>query len=120
MAVDIKISRNVIKISEVLDEFIDPYRKELNTAEEYRKFMGVAVIAWNLAMLPEEDQPSRINEIIMSLSAEIRSDTRVFIEDLIERKKKYFSHHSRRILDYEVADTITGWNFSVIAEDGEG
>lgn len=115
--VDIKISRNGIKISEVLDEFIAPYRKGLNTVEEYRKFMGVAVFAWNLALSPEEDHPSRVDEVIMILDAETRSDMKVCIEDLIKRKEKYFSHHRRRILDFEVADTTTGWNLSVIAED---
>lgn len=45
-----------IKMSDVLLDFVAPYRHFVNTIEAYRKLLLVAVIAWNAALLPECEQ----------------------------------------------------------------
>jgi hypothetical protein len=42
-------------MSEVLMEFVDPYTVHAGAEEQWRKLLGVAVIAWNASMfLPAE------------------------------------------------------------------
>lgn len=44
------------KMSEVLLEFIEPYSQYWKTKEELNKLLGVAVIAWNAALLPGNER----------------------------------------------------------------
>ena len=47
-----------IKMSDVLEEFVEPYLEFAETEEAYRKLLSVAVVAWNVALFPEKGQPS--------------------------------------------------------------
>lgn len=43
------------KMSEVLTDFIAPYRQEVDTEEAYQRLLELAVTAWNTALLPESE-----------------------------------------------------------------
>jgi hypothetical protein len=45
------------KMSEVLEQFVEPYWEELpDTADDFRKILTIGVAAWNAALLPEDEQ----------------------------------------------------------------
>ncbi|MBC8462076.1 MAG: hypothetical protein H8D67_29255 [Deltaproteobacteria bacterium] len=41
-----------VKMSEVIMDFIEPYREYANTYEAHRKLITLALLAWNAALLP--------------------------------------------------------------------
>lgn len=45
-----------VKMSEVLLEFVEPYKQFAQTEEAYRKMLTLAVVAWNASFLPEVER----------------------------------------------------------------
>lgn len=107
-----------IKMSEVLEEFVEPYRKFAETEEAYRKLLTTAIIAWNVTLFPEKERLSRLDELVVTLPEDVREDGRQIIEELMVRKERFFSQHRRIIIDFEVADTRGEWHLSVMSVAG--
>jgi hypothetical protein len=107
----------VAKMSDVLSEFIEPYRESTpDTADAMRKLITTASIAWNTALLPAEERAGKLQKLIAALPEDIREDFTGVIDDMIERKEKYFAHYDRMILDFELTDQGGGdYHISVMA-----
>ena len=45
-----------IKMSEVIENFIEPYMDLANTEENLRKLLTLAGLAWNTALFPKEER----------------------------------------------------------------
>ena len=101
-----------VKMSEVLMDFIEPYREYLDTEEEYRSFFDLAITTWNLSLLSEEEWEAIIEETIsMAYSEEEEEwamELREIMYNLIFRKQLYFSEYNREIIDYEILDRGKG------------
>ena len=107
-----------VNMSEVLEEFVEPYRKFAETKEAYQKLLTTAIIAWNVTLFSEKDRPSRLDELVLTLPEDVREDGRQIIEELMVRKERFFSQHRRMIIDFEVADTGRQWHLSVMSTVG--
>jgi len=104
-----------IKMSEVLEEFIAPYREIANTEEAFRKLLVTAVVAWNTALFPAQERQAHLEEILEAIPEQVREDGRAIINDLMVRKQRYFSEYKRTIIDYEVTDTGENYHLAVIS-----
>lgn len=104
-----------IKMSDVLEEFVEPYQQFAETEEAYRKLLTTAIVAWNVMLFPEKDRSSRLDELLDTLPEDVREDGRQTIEELMVRKKRFFSQYRRMILDFEVEDTGNKWHLSIIS-----
>lgn len=103
-----------VKMSEVILDFVAPYMAELETDEESRKLIGVAVIAWNIALLPEEERAVAVDKLLdQATFASISSDLKPFIYELVERKNTYFADIERFILNYQTVDTGEGMHLTI-------
>jgi hypothetical protein len=100
-------------MSELLEEFVEPYREVARTKEAFEKLLTLAVIAWNVTLFPEEDRQPHLKEIISEIPADARDDGKRIIEEMMERKQRFFSQSRRTILGFELTDTGTGWHLSV-------
>ncbi|MBN1313472.1 MAG: hypothetical protein JXB30_18845 [Anaerolineae bacterium] len=112
-------TRDGVKMSEVLREFIAPYRGFANTEEAYRKLLVTAIIAWNAALFSAEERKVHLEKILEILPEEVQADGRAIISELIERKERYFSEYKRMIIDYEVTDTGKDYHLVVISTADE-
>src|SRR5467141_3000028 len=50
------------KMSEVFLEFVEPYSDHWKTAEDLKKVLGVAVLAWNAALYPGPEREKLLRE----------------------------------------------------------
>jgi hypothetical protein len=102
------ISGDSEKMSTVLGRFIDPFIDHTDSEESYRKLVSLAVMAWNAALLTNDEGRNFIDQVIeKGLSGEetaLKTDLRSIIDQLVERKRKYFSHYRRQIVEFEVVD----------------
>lgn len=57
------------KMSEVIMSFVEPYMDLVHTWKEYDKLIGLAVVAWNAALLLENEQNGMVDKIIGNLPA---------------------------------------------------
>ena len=107
------------KMSDVLNEFIEPYLETVNNISDYKSLVMMSVIAWDVSLLPidkqEEGLESMTSELFADAPAEIENDMRSIINKLIARKNKYFSSIKRFIVDYTVRDTGRDYHLSVVS-----
>jgi len=106
-----------VKMSEVLADFIEPYRDWADTEEAYRKLLTLAMLAWNASFLLTEEQQAMVDEVINgSLPAateELKNGLKQIVNMLMARKQAYFSAYKRNIIDYELTDTGKDYRLSV-------
>jgi len=107
-----------IKMSKVLEEFVEPYQQYAETKKAYKKLLTTAIVAWNVTLFPENDRPSRLDELLVTLPEDVREDGRQIIEELMVRKERFFSQHRRMIVDFEVADIGSKKHLSVMSMAG--
>jgi hypothetical protein len=107
------------KMSEVLEEFIEPYIESATTPEAYHKLITLAIIAWNAALLEETERQSLITQsteaILATAGEEWKKDLQNILAMLIERKQRYFANNRRYILDYHLSETKKGYHLAVIS-----
>jgi hypothetical protein len=106
-----------VKMSDVLEQFVEPYLKFARTTDEQRKLFALAALAWNAALLPPVDREKMIAEVIgAAISADARqakADARNIIDLLIARKLAHFADNTRRVIKVEVTETRDGFHLAV-------
>ena len=109
------------KMSAVLLEFIEPYKHLATTYPAYDRLAGLAVFAWNAAVLKAQGRPDlllglmdeAIKAIVPSEDQTARSDLRECLAELIQRKERYFSENQRIIVSYHLSETKRNYRLSV-------
>jgi len=96
-------------MSEVLKDFVQPYLESADTKEAYRKLLTLAILAWNVALLPEKEQQATVDrlvdETLATATQGLKTDMKEIVNMLIARKKSYFSENKRTIINYQLTDT---------------
>ena len=52
------------KMSEVLEDFVEPYRDLADTDDAFRKLLNLGMLAWNAALMPEDQRRAMIDEML--------------------------------------------------------
>src|SRR5579875_3884268 len=83
------------KMSEVLEDLVEPYRGMALDAESFRRLLSLGVLAWNVALLPEDERWSTIDKMVDDLlpgAGELdRSEVLAVIGALVRRKLEHFA-----------------------------
>jgi len=104
-----------IKMSAVLEAFVAPYLDVAPTKEDFNKLLAIAIVAWNMSLLPESDRKKHIEKALNNFPKETRGDGREILKDLIERKEQFFSEYRRFIMDYELTEAGMGYDLTVVS-----
>lgn len=106
-----------VKMSKVLADFVEPYKKFADTEEAYRKLLTLAIIVWNASFLSEKDQQDKIQSVLdkgmPTGIEELKASLKEIVYALLVRKKMYFSKYTRRIIDFELTDTGKEYRITV-------
>lgn len=109
----------VQKMSEVILDFAEPLLSMASNDEEIKKSIGLAILIWNLSLLPTEGQSEQLEQFWPSLQAdsgdEHVEDARSIVASLLKRKELHFQDHKRAILDYHISDTRDGLHLDVVS-----
>lgn len=110
-----------VKMSEVLWSFVEPYREFADTEETLLKLLTLAFLAWNATLLPEEKRPDMVDKVFEALppDEELRAGLKGIVDELIERKERYFSRYNRPIIDFELQDRGRDYHLTVLSTLGE-
>ena len=105
------------KMSDVLDEFVAPYEDDELTLDQRQNLLGIAVLAWNLALSPKPDRKGMLKKIIKEvLSGEdplFQQETREIIDEMVARKDQFFADNQRYIVSFQLQDLGTELNLTV-------
>ena len=111
--------KGAAKMSEVLEDFIDPYLDIVGSKQEHKRLLEVAIMAWNTALMPKTQQSKlfdkMIEEGLSGQDPQAVEDFREIMKDMIARKRRYFSKHRRYILDFSLQGTGKDLYLSVVA-----
>jgi hypothetical protein len=105
-----------IKMSDVLEAFAEPYLEFATNHNQREKLFSVAIIAWNAAIMPEQDRQLIIEKTLeqgLKGDAQSQQDARDIIDEMISRKQQLFADNQRYILDFQLQDSGKQFHLSV-------
>ena len=97
--------KGVAKMSDVLEEFIDPYLDAVETRNQHEKLFSIAIVAWNLAIMPKADRQPLMQQLIDQAAGNdqlARHDTQEILDQMIARKERFFADNKRYILNFQL------------------
>jgi hypothetical protein len=97
------------KISEVLFEFVAPFRVDSSSEEELRVLINLGVIAWNALLMPPKLRESTVRKCM----AELPETVQIMFEQMVVRRIELFAHDRRIIVDFKMTRTSNGLHLSV-------
>lgn len=111
------------KISEAILDFAYPLLERCQTPEEEDKALTIAIIAWNVCLLPEEEADSFIENMCKELTKDDDHQGRAAFDEIMEylvsRKKEFFDHDKRLVVNYEITHYEDRLHLQVAAEVSE-
>jgi hypothetical protein len=82
-----------------------------------RKLLNLGTLAWNAALLPEDQRRARIDGTLaagLSRASEAdRAHARELVEALVRRKEELFAANRRAIVSFELADRGDDYHLTV-------
>jgi hypothetical protein len=106
-------AKDDIKMSEIFEQFMEPYRDFDETEDAFRKLITLSILSWNMMLFPKKDREAKLEELLTSFPEDIRREGHGIIEQMMSRKERLFSNYRRAILGYELMDTGDGWHLSI-------
>jgi hypothetical protein len=108
------------KMSKVLLQLIEPYRRLAQGRENLEKLLTISMIAWNASLMPEGERESfltkRIDLALSHRSDNLVKDFRTMVDGFIKRKELLFPENKRFIVDYELLERGNKYYLSVISK----
>lgn len=96
------------KMSEVLEDFVSPYRDLAPDLEGYRILLNMGILAWNVAMEPDERRQEIIDDVLGEALTDAgpaeRKSANELVWTLIRRKLEHFADNRRLIYSFELTD----------------
>ncbi len=113
----VKNPKGEVKMSEVLEDFAEPYLPEADEFEQRKMVFEMAIIAWNLAIIPEYQRQSALDKLFKDLMkgkpATARQDLYNLMDEMVARKLALFPNNRRYILDFQLEDAGDRFHLSV-------
>jgi hypothetical protein len=110
--------RGAQRMSEVLEAFVDPYLGLASTDNGQRVLLEIASLAWNAAILPEDERQAMLNEVVEKglpgFQGQAHEELLDLIANMIARKLALFDENKRFILSVELTSAEGGY-LSVIS-----
>ena len=97
------------KVSEILMEFAQPWLDEARNDDQRKTVVGLAVLAWNLAVIPE---PERWEG---DFAEQLGITGKAILTEMIARKLALYPEETRPILDYQITGSQNNLSLQVIS-----
>ena len=85
----------------------------------YGGYLDMGVVAWNLALMPEEKREATLAEVLgaedLGGTAADRTLVREMLMAMLRRKEEHFAENRRAIISYELVDRGHDFYLSVVS-----
>jgi hypothetical protein len=110
------------KMSEIILDFAEPLLAHAPTAKAQKSAIAIAIMAWNVALLPIEKRTEYLKEMhnkLIGIETAERLSKRIdtIVDFLLDRKERLFSDINRIIVKYECLDTPQGVHLNVASAE---
>jgi hypothetical protein len=109
------------KMSEVILRFAEPFKDHDGLVP--RAMLEIAIILWNASFMPSDMQRKAVEDVVNVFprdAIEARREMLLTAHMLLERKKQYFSHNKRMIMDYHITESAHSIHVDVMSTVPEG
>jgi hypothetical protein len=96
------------KVSEILMEFAQPWLDEARNDVQRKTVVGLAVLAWNMALTPEPE-PFEGN-----FEEQLGETGKAILNEMVARKLALYPGETRPILDYQVTGSQDNLRVEVV------
>jgi hypothetical protein len=103
------------KMSEVLWAFVEPYLGTCKSEDSLRKLLTLALVAWNLPLMPPVEREGMIQDSLNAVPKNLRPEMLAILKELMQRKEKHFSGFKRLMFSYELTMTPDGPHLVVLS-----
>jgi len=111
------------KMSEVLLAFVEPYLEYATTRDAFERLIAIGAVAWNAALASPEGRHSLLDETSKSIQESAGEEGaevyKALVNDLIERKGRYFANNKRLIVTYQVTEWKGKFHLAVASSPTE-
>jgi hypothetical protein len=108
----IKILQTEQKMSEVIADFAGPWLDLAKTEEQHKHLLGLAILAWNSALLPEAQRWEGTDPKFIEALGEPGMR---LVQEMIDRKLALCPDNKRSILDYEISGSGQDLRLNVVS-----
>jgi hypothetical protein len=108
------------KMSEVLLEYAEPLLEELDDFDERKEAMGLAILCWNLSLMPFFER-MRAETALMRILRERTGegpDPSVLVARMTHRKRRLYPELTNVILEYRFTRRAGGENLAIVSMPG--
>lgn len=106
-----------LKMSDVLWEFIEPYVDKRSHEDDIRHVLTLGMLAWNNTLVQDPAPLDVLQPMVDKLPADHREQFRMFFNELMLRKTKYFAHIRRLMFQYTLTMTPDGPYLQVFSSE---
>ena len=110
-------NKGLEKMSDLILDFAKPLLDICDDNETIKKAISIAIIVWNISLLPEKHHEKAIKKISLDLSphgdATDVATIMSYVDMLMKRKKEYFPNNNRAIINYHISDLKEGIHLDV-------
>ncbi len=100
------------KASKIIIDFAKPFIDESISNAEIESSLSFAIIAWNIAVFPDDVRKKEIDNAIYLFKFD--EEQKVMLEELLLRKKELFNQYNFYVIDFELNfNKLDVWNLSV-------
>ncbi len=105
------------KMSEVLEDFIEPYRYQATDERSFRLLLNMGLLAWNVSQMPEEEREPTIDRLLSESTFGVDHEgwlaAKVLVEALVRRKLEFFADNHRLIYSFQLTNRGEDYHLSV-------
>lgn len=86
----------------MLVDVAQPWLEEARTGEQQRIVIDIAVLAWNMALIPEQERWEAMNPELAKKLSEPSEPAAAVLKEMIARKLDLYPDQQYPLLEYEV------------------
>jgi len=105
------------KMSDVLEEFVEPYKDKVTNEQGLRNLFNLGAAAWNAALLPEDDRKAVLDGVLREhrIPSADQEFVRGFLQELIDRKEAHYSANRRYFGGVVLKNMGDSYHLSVVS-----
>jgi hypothetical protein len=101
------------KMSELLEELIDPYLDATKDLEQLEKLVSMGTIAWNATLMSAQEQARFLDRVLSAVPPTVRPDFALLLRALMLRKVELFPNERRQIFHTQLTPLGDGYHLTV-------
>ncbi|MBF0344990.1 MAG: hypothetical protein HQL06_12270 [Nitrospirae bacterium] len=104
---DAELPHRQKKMSEVIKEYAKPLLYEVETIEQQKQVLEIAIFCWNVSLLSDDERAKAVEKLVNADKSPKHEAVEMFTS-MISRKLNEFHDINRKTMAYEITENENG------------